>query len=124
MSNHRSIISLFIILCISIMPAAGHARCEEAPLKASSDAGGKVAGNMADCPFMKAMLARSGPHSEEEQGRSNGCAPATCFLKCFHSTDVVIMGVQPKGLPLSFDVEDFLPPIAPPHEPPTPPPQA
>jgi hypothetical protein len=99
MSNHRSVISLLVILCISIMPAAAQARRGEAPHKVSVNAEGKVAGSMADCPFMKAMFARSDANSEEEQGRGNGCTPATCFLNCFHSTAVVMADVQHAGRP-------------------------
>lgn len=118
MWNFRSAASILVVVCISMMPAAAHA-CYE-PVSERSH----TIGDMADCPFVKELLAKQAKPSGDQQDKGDGCSPAACFLNCFHSPDVGAARVELSELPLCFEVKNFSPPLFPAHEPPTPPPQS
>lgn len=121
MWNNRSAISLLVVLCMSIMPAAAYA-CH-GPSSHQPHPPTVAAGDMVDCPFATKKSAKPTKHSGDLEDRGSNCEPAACFLKCFHSAAIILPIAEPGELPLCFDVADFLPPPSPPHEPPTPPPQ-
>lgn len=112
---------MLVALCVSIMPAAAYARYESVSQRAHTIP--DSAGAMADCPFMNEMLPKQAKQSEDVPGKGDDCSLAACFLKCFHSPDIGVSVVEVSDLPLCFEVENFSPPLFPPHEPPTPPPQ-
>jgi hypothetical protein len=123
MRQYQAIVRYIVVFCLAATPVLAHAHSGSAHSRMqTNDVAQSEMVHMPDCPMMKKMTAGSLGMADHSVDQKEGSAGSSCYLKCYHSADVVESFQAVYFMPANYRIAHLSPPRSPEHRPPTPPP--